>query len=243
MVKITIDGKQVEAEEGAMILDVARAHNIYIPSLCAHEELSPYGACRLCLVEITTKWGRNRLVTSCLYPVEEGLDVKTNSEKVASNRKVLMQLLLARCPESEEVIKLAQKLGVDSTPFAQDPPDKYGNCVLCGLCTRACAEVVGVSAISFIDRGVNRKMGIPFLLNQDACIACGSCAYVCPTHAITVEDRDGTRYLHHPWNEMEFKMAKCKVCGYYWAPEKQVEYMAKKSGQPREFFDTCPDCR
>ena len=88
MVKLTIDGKQFEAAEGTMVLDVARAHNIYIPTLCDHESVSPYGACRLCMVEITTKNGRKSLVTSCLYPVEEGLTVQTNTEKYP---------LIARC--------------------------------------------------------------------------------------------------------------------------------------------------
>jgi len=110
MVKLTIDGIQFEAAAGAMVLDVARAHNIYIPTLCNHESVLPYGACRLCIVEITTKSGRKRLVTSCLYPVEEGLTVLTNSEKVAAHRKMLMQLLMARCPESEIVKELGRSL-------------------------------------------------------------------------------------------------------------------------------------
>jgi bidirectional [NiFe] hydrogenase diaphorase subunit len=240
MVKLTIDGRQLEAKEGAMVLDIARAHNIYIPTLCAHESVSPYGACRLCMVEITTKWGQKRMVTSCLYPVEEGLDVKTNTEKVSNHRKMLMQLLMARCPESDVVQNLAKKLGVESTPFTLEDNHK---CILCGLCTRTCAEVVGVSAISFVGRGVEREMGIPFLDNKDACIACGSCAYICPTGAITIEDKGATRYIHQPWNDMKFKMVKCKVCGNYWAPEKQIEYMAKKSNQPLSYFDKCVDCR
>jgi NADH dehydrogenase/NADH:ubiquinone oxidoreductase 75 kD subunit (chain G) len=240
MVKLTIDSVQFEAAEGTMVLDVANTHNIYIPTLCNHEAVSPYGACRLCTVEVSTKNGRKRLVTPCLYPVEDGMVVVTNSEKVSAHRRTLMKLLMARCPESEVVKKLAQKLGVESTPF---PLEDHHNCILCALCTRVCAEVVGVSAISFVNRGVEREMGIPFFENTDACIACGSCAYVCPTAAIMMEDKGDTRLIHHPWNEMKFKMAKCKGCGHYWAPVKQIEYMAKRSGQPLEFFDKCPDCR
>ena len=240
MVKLTIDSMQFEAAEGAMVLDVANTHNIYIPTLCNHEAVSPYGACRLCTVEVSTKNGRKRLVTPCLCPVEDGMVVVTNSEKVSAHRRTLMKLLMARCPESEVVKKLAQKLGVESTPF---PLEDHHNCILCALCTRVCTEVVGVSAISFVNRGVEREMGIPFFENTDACIACGSCAYVCPTAAIIMEDKGDTRLIHHPWNEMKFKMAKCKGCGHYWAPVKQIEYMAKRSGQPLEFFDKCPDCR
>jgi NADH dehydrogenase/NADH:ubiquinone oxidoreductase subunit G len=179
-------------------------------------------------------------VTSCLYPVEEGLVVKTNTERIASNRRMLMQLLLARCPESKEVQELAKKLSVESTPF---PPEDHHNCILCALCTRVCTEVVGVSAISLVNRGVEREMAIPFYDNSDACIACGSCAYICPTRAITLEDAGDTRRIIMPNNEMVFKLAKCQVCGRYWAPERQIEYMARKSGQPLEFFDRCLDCR
>ena len=116
MVTLTIDGRKVQAEEGTTILEVARENNIYIPTLCHHEEVAPYGACRLCLVEVTRN-GRERLVTSCLYEVAEGLKVKTNSERIASNRKTLMELLLARCPNNKAIQDLARQLGVEKTSF------------------------------------------------------------------------------------------------------------------------------
>ncbi len=239
MVKLTIDGQEGQAEEGAMVLDVAKDNNIYIPTLCTHESVTPYGACRLCLVEVASN-GRERMVTSCLYPVEEGLVVKTNSERIASNRKMLMELLLARCPESKVIQDLAKQLGVKKTPFS---PEDHGNCILCALCTRVCQEVVEVSAISLVNRGVEREMAIPFFDNSDACIACGACAYICPTDAITMEDVKGTRTLTMPNNKTEFKLARCKVCGKYWAPQKQLDYMAKQASLPADFFDHCIDCR
>ncbi|MBN1643769.1 MAG: (2Fe-2S)-binding protein [Dehalococcoidales bacterium] len=239
MVKITIDGREFEAEDNAKILDVAKSHNIYIPTLCAHESVSPAGTCRLCLVETTNKEGRNRVVPSCLTAVEEGLVVSTNSEKVVSERKTAMQKLLARAPESPALKTLAEKLGVNGTPL---PAEEHHNCVLCGLCTRVCQEVVGVNAISKINRSTEPG-AVPFTVNIDDCIACGSCAYVCPTNAITMTEVGDTRTITWPYQKQEFKLAKCKVCGRYWLPEKQIGYMAGKSGQPKEFFDTCMDCR
>jgi len=108
MVKITIDGREFEAKEKAKVLDVARAHNIQIQTLCGHESVSPYGNCRLCLVEITTKDGKNRLVPSCISAVDDGMVVKTNSEKVIAERKVSIQRLMARAPQSEAIKDIAK---------------------------------------------------------------------------------------------------------------------------------------
>ena len=240
MVTLTINGREIKAEEGTTILNAARESNIYIPSLCDNEAVAPYGACRLCLVEVTRK-GKERLVASCLYSVEEGLIVKTNSEKIASNRRTLMELLLARCPESEAVQKLAGEMGVDKTPFkAEDSDDK---CVLCALCVRACEEIVGVSAISLVNRGVQREVAIPFYDNADACIGCGSCAYVCPTDAIVMEDIGDKRIITMPRSRTEFKLKKCKACGNYWAPQRQLDYIIRKLDLSPDFFDNCPSCR
>src|SRR4030042_675825 len=147
MVTLTIDGREVQAEVGTTILKVAEDNNIYIPTLCFNEAVKPYGACRLCLGEIT-RGKRERLVASCLYEVEEGLVVKTNSERISSNRRMLMELLLARCPNNKEVQDLAHKLGVQETSFRLDD----NQCMLCALCVRVCQEVVGVSAISLVNR-------------------------------------------------------------------------------------------
>ena len=237
MVTLTIDGREVQAQEGAMILDVAKENNIYIPSLCSHEAVTPYGACRLCLVEIV-KNARQRLVASCLYPVEEGLIVKTDSKKVMDNRRMIMELLLARCPNSEVIHDLAKQLGVKKTPFKLE--DK--KCILCGLCVRVCQEVVSVAAISLVNRGVNREVAAPFYEPSEVCIGCGSCAYICPTEAIKFEDTGDTRFISWPSSKMEFKLKKCKTCGNYWAPEKQLDYIAKQSNLAPEVFEVCPNC-
>ncbi len=238
MVTITIDGREICAGKGTMILDAARENNIYIPTLCTNEAVAPYGGCRLCLVEVTKK-GRQRLVASCLYQVEEGLTIKTNSEKIKNIHRMIMELLLARCPNNKEIKELAKKLGVEVTRFKLED----NQCVLCSLCVRACQEVVGTSAISLVNRGINREVAIPFYDDSDACIACGSCAYICPTDAIKVEDIGDTRIITMPSCRMEFKLKQCKNCGIYWAPEKQIKYMAEKANLPLASLDLCPDCR
>jgi bidirectional [NiFe] hydrogenase diaphorase subunit len=238
MVTLTIDGRKLKAEKGQTILQVAEENNIYIPTLCHNEAVKPYGACRLCLVEITRR-GRTRLVTSCLYEVEDGLEVKTNSDRVVNNRQMLMELLLARCPNNKEIQALAERLGVTGTSFKKD--DKQ--CILCALCVRVCQEVVGVSAISLVNRGVNRQMATPYYEPSKVCIGCGSCAYICPVDAIDFKDIDDTRYIKWPSSEMEFKLKQCKTCGRYWIPERQIEYMIEQTGLPPETFDNCPDCR
>ena len=240
METLTIDGREIRAEEGKVILEVARENNIYIPSLCYHEGVSVYGACRLCQVEIVSR-GRERLVASCLYPVEDGLVVKTNSPRITNIRRMVTELLLARCPDSEVLQNLASELGVDKSRFKLEEDNR--KCILCALCTRVCEEVVGVSAISLVNRGVSRQMATPFYDFSEACIACGSCAYVCPTGAISIEDAGDTRIVTMPQVTMEFKLKKCNTCGRYWAPERQLEYIIKTADLPGDTFDNCPDCR
>ncbi|MFH1651627.1 MAG: 2Fe-2S iron-sulfur cluster-binding protein [Chloroflexota bacterium] len=242
MVTLTINGREIQAEEGTLLRTAAREHNIDIPGLCDEEAVAPYGACRLCMVEITTARGRQRLVASCLYPVEEGLQVVTENERLAGHRRVLLELLLTRCPDVEKIQEMAKAYGVTRPRF---PVQEDNNrCILCALCTRVCREVVGVSAISLSNRGVERKMTTPFDEDaSEACIGCGSCAFICPTDAIRMIDRDGRRTIRWPHNKLEFKMHQCKVCGSFWVPEKQIEYIAKISGTKLSDYDACPVCR
>jgi bidirectional [NiFe] hydrogenase diaphorase subunit len=239
MIKLKIDGKVVEAEQGLTILDAANQAGIDIPTLCNHESLTPIGSCRVCAVEIKSN-GKWDLTTACTYPVEPGLEVRTDSEKATEARKLAVELLLAQRPHSDKIQQLARKLGIEEPSFAL----KQRECILCELCVRACHEIVGIDAITFIAQGKGRDIDEPSVEHStDKCIGCDSCAYVCPTEAITVEDIDDTRILNTPSGKLEFRLKKCKTCGKYWATEKQIEHIAKISGTSVEEYDVCPDCR
>lgn len=189
MITLTIDGKSVQIEEGKTILDAARKLDIKIPTLCYHPEVTSYGACRLCQVEVS-KGKRTRLVVSCLYPVEEGLSVKTTSAWIIKNRKLIIELLLARCPEVKAVQDLAKEYGVARPRFRL----KQENCILCGLCVRVCSEILGVNAIGFAGRGTSKHIAVPFKETPEDCLGCGACTYVCPTGAIQMETEARKRW-------------------------------------------------
>ena len=184
MVTCTINDKVIEADEEKTILDVARDAGIHIPTLCSHKDLTPYGACRLCVVEIVAG-ARPCLQVSCLYKVTEGLVVRTDTERVVKARKIIIELLLARCPGSKKLKELADEFGVTDIRVQYEDESE---CILCGQCVRVCAEVVGRSAISFSNRGVRRRVQTPFDKISETCIGCGSCAYLCPTKIIRIEE-------------------------------------------------------
>ena len=173
---IQIDGREVEAKEGMTILEVARSVGISIPTLCHHEELEPYGACRICVVEIESR-GRTNLVASCLHPIEQNLAVKTRSEKVDKTRKILLEQFLAHAPDAEVLQDLAQEYGADQYRFEKES----SFCILCGLCVRYCTEVKKKNAIGFFDRGARREISfIPEVASKE-CRNCKECFPLCPT--------------------------------------------------------------
>lgn len=183
-VKLTINGQAIEAREGMTVLEAARSEGIEIPTLCYLEGLSGYGSCRLCLVE--AKMGRrSRTVVSCLYPVEEGLEVETESEKIAHHRKLILELLASRWDRVDP--QLMAKYGADPNRFQKHTT----YCILCGLCVRHCAEVEGKNVLGFVSRGTERQVVLYPELAVVHCPTCGGgempCLQVCPTGVITSE--------------------------------------------------------
>jgi len=175
MIRLTINGLEVSVEEGMTVLEAAEFLGFPIPTLCHMEGLSPYGACRVCMVEIG-EGARAKLVSSCSYPVEEGLIVRTASTRVLRARRMVIELLLASCPQSKVIQDLAAAHGVNRQRFRQEHED----CILCGLCVRMCEEQMMAKAIGFRYRGDQRSIGTPFNMRSEQCRLCGACMYVCP---------------------------------------------------------------
>ena len=173
--QINIDGISFDAPEGFTVLEAANFLGIKIPTLCYHEGLSSWGGCRLCIVEIGSV-DRTKLVTSCTYPVEEGLTVRTTNERIINARKMILELLISQCPTSKKLQDLASEMGLNRVRFRP----KWEDCIQCGLCIRMCDEQMMASAIGFRSRGNKLKITTSFDENSEVCRKCGGCIYVCP---------------------------------------------------------------
>lgn len=180
MINITIDELNVSVEEGTTLLEAATLLGFSIPTLCYLDGLSSYGACRLCVVQIGEE-SKAKLVSSCTYPAMEGLKVKTNSSRIIRARRMILELLLASCPQSMVIQDLALEYNVNQQRFKQE----YEDCILCGLCVRICEEQMMAKAIGFRGRGKERSIGTPFDIKSDVCRFCGGCMYVCPACQIS----------------------------------------------------------
>lgn len=176
---LQIDGKEVKAREGMTVLEAAQSEGISIPTLCHHEKLEPFGGCRICIVEVEMR-GWTRLVVSCVYLVDQDLVVRTRSEKIDRIRKMILELLLAHAPDSEQLQELAQEYGADKDRFEKDP----SFCIHCGLCVRYCAEVKKKHAVGFIDRGARKEISFIPEVAAKECWDCKECFPLCPTSAL-----------------------------------------------------------
>jgi bidirectional [NiFe] hydrogenase diaphorase subunit len=176
---LNIDGREVTARQGMTVLEAAQSAGIFIPTVCYHEKLEPFGACRLCIVEVEIR-GSKRIVVSCVYQVENNIVVRTRSEKIDRIRKMILELQLAHAPDSPILQDLAKEYGADKNRFEKEP----SFCIHCGLCVRYCAEVKKKNAVGFVDRGIRKEISfIPEIASKE-CWNCKECFPLCPTEAL-----------------------------------------------------------
>ncbi len=234
-VKIHIDGKPCETVEGITVLEVLRTEGIRVPTICYHKALRPIGACKLCAVEVKGGAGKSRVLLSCILKVREGLEIYTKSELVKKARAQALQRLLARAPRAEILLKIARDFNIPTGPI----PD---GCLRCRLCVRVCKEVVGAGALKMEKRGEDSYV-VP---TEGLCIGCGTCANICPTHSIRLEDKDGVRTLSireeiigiHP-------LIRCEACGRYFASQKFLSHVSEAAGSHvdvKAHHCYCPTC-
>lgn len=236
MVAITIDGMEYDAGEKDTVLNVAKALNIKIPTLCYHPALRPIGACRLCTVEILSRTGKAVTRLSCVLRVREGLVVRTDSELVRKVRLRAFKNLLAMAPQAKPILNLAKEYGIDLGA----PPD---GCVRCRLCIRVCSEIVGPGALK-MDRREGKEFVIPL---EGLCIGCGTCANICPTGAIKVEDREGVRTVSIRHETIGiYPLQQCDGCGRYFASQKFISHVSQRvkerHAEVKEHHAYCPTC-
>ena len=245
-IQITINGNPCSSEAGESVLTLARREGVEIPAFCHDETLAPYGACRMCLVDVVSG-PKKGVTTACTLQAADGLEIITDTPEILRLRKVLLELYLAQAPKSETIKALAARYGIKKTRFAKKiyPEDPLqGQCILCGLCVRVCRDIMGAGAISYIGRGQFTEINTPFYEENEACLGCGACAQVCPTQAIAFEDITGTRVMKS-WSETRVPLKQCAGCGRYFAPEPFTAYAQKKLDPAisDEIRDLCPDCR
>jgi NADH dehydrogenase/NADH:ubiquinone oxidoreductase subunit G len=176
---LQIDGKEIPASEGMTVLEAAQNAGISIPTLCHHENLEPFGGCRICIVEVEVN-GWTKRVVSCIYPVAENLVVRTRSEKIDKIRKMILELLLAHAPDSPELQDLAQEYGADKDRFGKEA----SFCIHCGLCVRYCDEIKKKNAVGFVDRGIRKEISFIPEIAAKECWDCKECFPLCPTEAL-----------------------------------------------------------
>ncbi|MBU4567223.1 MAG: (2Fe-2S)-binding protein [Desulfarculus sp.] len=213
-VSMKIDGAIFKVPKGSSVLDVAIEYGICIPHLCHVPNISDLGACRLCIVEHVVE-GRSKVTTSCTLRVQEGMVIKSNTQKIKRLRKNIAELLVSQAPNSKAIQDIAVRCGVKTVRY----PFRNDNCVLCGRCVRICREQWQAKAIGFVGRGKDRRVKSPFGVKSETCKMCGNCIDLCPM-TITPCDgpmKPGEEYLcgkcESQLMEAESAVDQCIMCG------------------------------
>jgi NADH dehydrogenase/NADH:ubiquinone oxidoreductase subunit G len=238
-IKVKIDGKIFEAENGEYILDLARRNKIIIPSFCHHDGLSGLGCCRLCVVEVKED-GKTKVVVSCVYPINKICEVYIESDKIKGIRRTILSMLSDRAPENKRIASLCRMYGVPKetrhTALQADISALSKDCILCGLGVESCCKL-GTGGISAVGRKKRKKISTPYDEASSDCIGCGSCAAVCPTGAIACTEENSVRAI---WDKT-FDLAHCKLCGKPFATKEELDFCAKRDSS--ETLTVCENCR
>ena len=227
------------------IFEAARRAEVWIPALCYVPGVTATASCRICMVEIDRgDW--KELVTACNYPVRSDLVVSTTSERAKGMRRGVMELLLARSPDSPELQELASRMGVEGTPYPK-VTESQRNCILCGLCVTVCEEAIGAAAIGFAGRGVDKAVAPPFRLIAEDCIACGACAAVCPVGTIQIRHHPQEKEIEISPFKARVKLQVCLECGADMVPRLVSEETDRRVDmdweEMKERALVCPSCR
>jgi len=223
-ITITIDNKPCTCESGEFLIDIAKRNGIFIPTLCSMKPvLLERGCCRVCVVELVEN-SHSKIIVSCIYPVERECEVFTTSEKVLQERGIVLALLKLLAPEAKLITQMATAFHAPDLSMLE-PSREGSSCILCGRCVDAC-NLLGTSAIAAMNRGVAKEINTAYAAPAASCIGCASCANVCPTDAISVEENGTIRSI---WNQ-DFELAHCEVCGELLGTMASLERAAKLSG-------------
>ncbi|MFO7727368.1 MAG: 2Fe-2S iron-sulfur cluster-binding protein [Desulfonatronovibrio sp.] len=240
MIRVKIDEKPVQVKQDETILQAATRVGIYIPTLCHLDMLEPAGLCRICTVEVFDG-KRTRMVTACNYPVRNGIEVRTDTRDVIKGRAMILELLLARCPDSAIIRKMAGELGIKKSRF----PEEKKECIVCGLCVRVCEKYAG-NVLLLSGRSHEIKVEPPFGDPGKTCIGCGMCASVCPTGIINIQEHKGERFVVLQNKVIgRLRTVKCPGCGASTPPEKLSSWVREKMGPDYipVHLDLCEECK
>lgn len=223
---VTIDGRSRAVKENSTILEAAVELDVFIPTLCWDAEVSPGARCGLCAVEVTSPERKAPVVLACAHRIREDTEVATDTPAVLDARKEAMAELLARAPTAPRIRAMAERIGLSLGAANREGK----GCIVCGLCVRACREIVGRAALRFRKTGEGETV---VEADSERCIACGTCARLCPSGFIELEDTGEARII---WNKV-FKSKGHLIAGKFFPPLDRIRCLAEAEGIGEDEID------